>query len=69
LPDEEWGEIIAAGVVLNDNNQDMPDLQIWLKDKLPNYKIPRKYIVQSDLPRNVMGKVTKKELQKILSEL
>ena len=22
LPDEEWGEIIAAGVVLNDNNQD-----------------------------------------------
>ncbi|MBK8505748.1 MAG: acyl-CoA synthetase [Saprospiraceae bacterium] len=69
IPDEEWGEIIAASIVLNDQNQELPDLQNWLKDKLPNYKIPRKYLAQEDLPRNVMGKVTKKDLQKLFREL
>lgn len=65
VPDEEWGEIIAASLILAPGKSMPPDLQAWLKDKLPNYKMPRKYIIQEDLPRNVMGKVTKKELQKI----
>ena len=65
VPDEEWGEIIAASLLLAPGKSMPPDLRAWLKDKLPNYKMPRKYIVQEDLPRNVMGKVTKKELQKI----
>lgn len=65
VPDEEWGEIIAASLILAPGKSMPPDLREWLHDKLPNYKMPRKYIVQDDLPRNVMGKVTKKELQKI----
>lgn len=69
IPDEEWGEIVGAGIVLQDDQKKLPDLKSWLVDKLPNYKIPRKYILLDDLPRNVMGKVTKKELQKIISEL
>ena len=40
-------------------------MNTWLKEKLPNYKMPRTYIFQEDLPRNVMGKVTKKELKKL----
>lgn len=69
IPDEEWGELIAASLILSEGKTEAPLLRDWLKDKLPNYKIPRKYIVQDDLPRNVMGKVTKKTLQKILSDL
>jgi malonyl-CoA/methylmalonyl-CoA synthetase len=69
IPDEEWGEIIAVGIVLHDKNHELPDLQNWLKDKLPNYKIPRKYLIREDLPRNVMGKVTKKELQNLFMQL
>ena len=65
IPDEEWGEIIGASLILRDDKEIISELKEWLKDKLPNYKIPRRYIIQSDLPRNVMGKVTKKELQKI----
>lgn len=67
IPDEEWGELIAAGIVLTDRYDTLPDLKEWLKDQLPKYKIPRKYLVQADLPRNVMGKVAKKELQNLFT--
>ena len=69
IPDEEWGEIIGASLILENSQDRAPELKEWLKDKLPNYKMPRKYIVQEDLPRNVMGKVTKKALQKIFMDL
>lgn len=70
IPDEEWGEIIGASLILAAGKTDVPEgIREWLSDKLPNYKLPRKYIVQEDLPRNVMGKVTKKALQKTMSEL
>lgn len=65
IPDEEWGEIIGASLILDTDNIDLGKLNEWLKDKLPGYKTPRKYIFQDDLPRNVMGKVTKKELIKL----
>lgn len=68
IPDEEWGELIAAGLVLAGGKTTAPDLNEWLHDKLPRYQLPRKYGVLDDLPRNAMGKVTKKELQKILSQ-
>lgn len=64
IPDEEWGEVIGASLVLKEDSIDVDDLKEWLKDKLPSYQIPRKYIVQKDLPRNVLGKVTKNELKK-----
>jgi len=64
VPNEEWGEIIAASLILDNPTAsiDVPTLQTWLKDKLPSYQLPRKYLIQDDLPRNVMGKVTKKAL-------
>ncbi|TMM56632.1 long-chain fatty acid--CoA ligase [Maribacter algarum] len=67
IPDEEWGEIIGASLILSSDEIDLDELKDWLKDKLPGYKTPRKYIFQEDLPRNVMGKVTKKELQKLFA--
>jgi len=65
IDDAEYGEIIGASLVMANDQDIIPQLREWLKDKLPNYKIPRQYIVQEDLPRNVMGKVIKKELQRI----
>mgnify|MGYP001424901916 CR=1 FL=1 len=66
IPDEEWGEIIGASLILEHETIDIEPLNLWLKEKLPAYKIPKKYIIQDDLPRNVMGKVTKSELKKEL---
>ncbi|MGB0930958.1 MAG: AMP-binding enzyme [Chitinophagales bacterium] len=65
IPNEEWGEIIGASLIVEGEEADF-DIEIlkaWLKTKLPSYKIPRLYIFQEDLPRNVMGKVTKVELR------
>lgn len=65
IPDEEWGEIIGASLVLKEKAIDFDQLKIWLKDELPSYKVPKRFIIQQDLPRNVMGKVTKMDLKKI----
>jgi malonyl-CoA/methylmalonyl-CoA synthetase len=65
IPDLEWGEIIGASIVLKENKLETNDIIAYLKDKLPSYKIPRKYIFIEDLPKNVMGKVTKNEIKKL----
>jgi len=67
IPDEEWGEVICAGLVSTTTGEkpDISHLKDWISKKLPNYKIPRQYIVLEDLPRNAMGKVTKNELKKL----
>ena len=63
IPDLEWGEVIGASLILESKTLDLDQLKEWLKDKLPVYKVPRTYIFQEDLPRNVMGKVTKQQLK------
>ena len=63
LPDKEWGEIVAASLISDDKNLDFKAIQQWLKTLLPAYKIPRKFIIQAELPRNTLGKVTKKVLR------
>ena len=63
VEDEEWGEVVAACLVSNKKSLDFDEISKWLKTRLPAYKIPRKYIHQAKLPRNVLGKVTKNELK------
>jgi malonyl-CoA/methylmalonyl-CoA synthetase len=63
LPDEEWGEIVAACIVTQETDIQDIALSEWLKAHLPSYKIPRKYIFKTSLPRNVLGKVTKNEVK------
>lgn len=65
LANEEWGEIIGAGLVIGHQPPDFEELKLWLKERLPGYKIPRKFLILEDLPRNTLGKVTKNELKKM----
>lgn len=67
IADEEWGEIIGAGLVLAVAKFETDKLKLWLKEKLPGYKIPRRYLVLEDLPQNAMGKVIKKELKELFN--
>jgi malonyl-CoA/methylmalonyl-CoA synthetase len=64
LPDDEWGERIAAALV-TDQPIDEVALDDWLRKRLSKYKMPRKFVVLSDFPRNAMGKVVKNELKKL----
>jgi malonyl-CoA/methylmalonyl-CoA synthetase len=65
LPDEEWGELIAACLVSSSEELDTKSLSNWLKTQMPAYKLPRKYVLAKELPRNVLGKVTKNEVKKL----
>ncbi|MGB3146071.1 MAG: acyl-CoA synthetase [Maribacter sp.] len=67
IPDLEWGEIIGASIILKDSPLSREELTEWIQKKLPAYKTPRKYIFQEDLPRNVMGKVTKNDIKKLFN--
>jgi malonyl-CoA/methylmalonyl-CoA synthetase len=64
IPDEEWGEIVAAAILITENI-DLDKLNMWMRERMPAYKTPRKYKILEDLPRNAMGKVTKNELKNI----
>lgn len=63
IADEEWGEVVAASLVTGGAAIDLDELSEWLRTQLPAYKVPRRFIIQEDLPRNTIGKVTKKELK------
>ena len=60
VPDSEWGERVAAAVVLREGQTlDLERLRSWAKERLASYKIPSRLLIVDGLPRNAMGKVTK----------
>ncbi|MDH3439243.1 MAG: AMP-binding protein [Gammaproteobacteria bacterium] len=57
LPDETWGEIVAASIVKRPGaTLDQETLLEFLGDRLGRYKLPRRLFFESELPRNAMGK-------------
>lgn len=62
LANEEWGEIVAAAVIAN-GELDTVALNLWMRERMPGYRVPRQYLVVDELPRNAMGKVVKKEVK------
>ena len=60
LPDEEWGERVAACLVLEKGTAlTLEELRSWSKERLAVYKVPSILLVLETLPRNAMGKVEK----------
>jgi malonyl-CoA/methylmalonyl-CoA synthetase len=60
VPDTEWGERVAAAIVLNDGNAlDLPSLRTWARESLTAYKLPSRLLLLDALPRSAMGKVVK----------
>jgi malonyl-CoA/methylmalonyl-CoA synthetase len=68
IPDETWGETVVAVLVLKEKESivDAKSINEWLSDKLPAYKIPKKYHFVDELPRNAMGKIVKNSLKELL---
>ncbi len=64
LPDEEWGELVGAAIITS-HPIDSRELTSWLRERMPAYKTPRKYLMLTELPRNAMGKVVKNDLKKL----
>jgi malonyl-CoA/methylmalonyl-CoA synthetase len=65
VPDDTWGEAVAAVVVLADGQVlDLESLRLWCRERLSKYKIPHRLLTVESLPRNAMGKVTKPAIVK-----
>jgi len=66
VPDEEWGEIVAACLV-GEEDITLTELRSWAKERLAVYKAPTRIQWVADLPRNAMGKVQKKQVQALFA--
>ncbi len=63
VSDPDWGQRVTAVVVLTaDASLDLEPLRTWAKERLAAYKVPRELRIVDALPRNALGKVTKKAL-------
>jgi len=64
LPDEKWGERVAAVVQLRDGRSASPaELTAFVKSRIGSVKAPKQVETWPDLPRSKVGKVLKKEIR------
>ncbi len=61
LPDPDWGERAVAAIVTRGEIA-LDEINRFLKEELAPYKVPRQLFAMQELPRNVLGKVTKRTL-------
>ncbi|MER3522304.1 MAG: hypothetical protein C4317_09180 [Acidimicrobiia bacterium] len=64
IPDEEWGEKVhaaiqpVAGAILTPE-----EIQRWARERLADYKVPRSISFHEDFPRDLAGKLIKRQLR------
>src|SRR5690606_24747456 len=64
VPDARWGEMVTAFVVLK-VGQTITEAQVIDRARtvLGGFKIPKRVVFESELPKNVSGKVLKRSLR------
>ncbi len=64
LPDAQWGERVAAVVVLRPGTVlSLDELQAFCRGRLGGFKLPRQLVLRETLPRLPSGKVLKRVLR------
>ncbi|PFH87719.1 long-chain-fatty-acid--CoA ligase [Bacillus sp. AFS088145] len=63
ISDKDYGEIIKAYVVSNDESITTDDILHFCKDKLAKYKLPKQVEFKKELPMNSTGKILKRALK------
>jgi fatty-acyl-CoA synthase len=65
VPDEKWGEVPKALVVLKPSlSVTEAELMEFFRNRLAHYKCPRSFEFVDSLPKTATGKILKKELRK-----
>jgi acyl-CoA synthetase (AMP-forming)/AMP-acid ligase II len=64
IPDEKWGELVAALVVTTPGSSlTQQDVIAWTKQKLAGYKCPKRVEFRTELARTATGKLQKFKLR------
>ncbi len=70
MPDEEWGEAVAAAVVLKDGaTADEAELQALVRERLRSSRVPQTILFKDELPYNDMGKVLRRVIRQEFAAL
>jgi acyl-CoA synthetase (AMP-forming)/AMP-acid ligase II len=66
LPDEHWGEVVKAVIVLKETDKRVTEAEIieFCGDRLAGYKKPKSVDFWEALPKSSTGKILKKEIRK-----
>ena len=68
LPDDDFGEAVCAAIVAEAPDAvDPSEVVAAARERLANYKVPKRVFVVDALPRNAMGKVQKNRLREELA--
>lgn len=62
LPDNEWGQIVAAFVVSARPNLSLDEIRAHCRAQLPGYALPKQLELVEAIPRTALGKVRRSEL-------
>jgi len=66
IPDDEWGELVVAAVEAVEGF-DPTAVNAWIRERMPAYKTPKRYLEVEALPRNAMGKVVKNDVKQLFN--
>ncbi len=67
VPDEAYGQRLAAYVVAQDAALAVDDVKACVRGQLAGYKVPRDVVLMDELPRNASGKVVVRDLPGVAS--
>lgn len=68
IPDEQWGEGVAAVVVLKEGKTALTEeLQIWVKERMRSSRVPQLLKFWDELPYNETGKLLRRVVKEKLS--
>ncbi|MEV6381883.1 long-chain-fatty-acid--CoA ligase [Streptomyces sp. NPDC051773] len=69
VPDEEWGETVAAVISAEDPAAiTLDDVRAYAADHLAKYKLPRRLKIIGAVPRNASGKLDKGVIRRLAKE-
>lgn len=67
VPDEHWGEIVVAAVVLRDPSTSISDLKTYVRERKGAVQTPKRIEVLDSIPQTAVGKPDKKALRRMYS--
>ena len=67
IPDQKWGEIVGAAVVLREGESIEPtELQKYVREKLADFKVPSEVVFVDEIPKGPTGKLQRIGLHRSL---
>ncbi len=64
IPDQEWGEAVAAAIVLRPGRSaTVAELQQWVRERLRSSRTPQRIVFRDELPYNETGKLLRRRVK------